>query len=179
MFTPISICVRLIAAIQDVIGSNFTNIKPWAVVGKATDVESEITLMLSDGTGPAFAELKVACSADTHEPPVRHITVSAHMRQTETPDKNIDMISVEEIVNNYRKLAINVIAGMLLQPSREGISYTKTLEVRFTLLHEKVDIDVLSGRTYDFEMGVANKAIPYIEALVHIKEQLSLLSIKK
>ena len=173
MFAPSSICVRLTATIQNEIGSNFSGLKPWAIVDKFAETESKITLMLSNSTGPAFAELNIVCSVDTHEPAIRHIDISGRMRHAEGPDKNFDNISAEQLVYNYRNLGINVVTGTLCQPAKESnVTNTRTLEVRFTLLHTKINIDELSGRTYEFEVEIAKKAIPYIRAINDIKEQL-------
>ncbi len=173
MFKPSSICVRLTAAIQDEIGNNFSNLKPWAIVDKYTDNESKIMLMLSNKTGHAFAELDIVCSIDTHEPTIRHIDITGRMRHADGPNNNFDNVAAEQLVHNYRNLGINVVTGTLCQPDKEAkVTKTRTMEVRFTLLHTKINIDELSGRTYEFEVDIAKKAVPYIRAINDIKEQL-------
>lgn len=174
MFKPISICTRLTAALQYRIALDFTNIKPWAIVEKDRETEAEVTYMLSSGTGLAFAELKIGCSVDTHDPKIRHIDISAKMRHAEGPNKNFDNVSAEELMEKYRKLGINVIAGMSNQTAKESVTRIRTLEVRFTIFHGKIMVDDLSGRTYEFEMDIAKKAIPYIRALEDINEKMSL-----
>jgi hypothetical protein len=174
MFTPISICVRLTAAIQDAIGSNFLGIKPWAIVEKHTDTEAEIMYMLSNNTKWAFAELRINCSTDMHEPNFRHVNISAKMRQIEGPNKNFDDFLIEELMDKYKKLRINVVTGTLNYPrTNSKVAKTRTLEIRFTIHHERVNIDDLSGRTYEYETEIARKALPYVRALEDINEQLS------
>lgn len=174
MFTPISICVRLVAAIQSKLSSNFIDLKPWAIVEKNTEIEAEITYMLSNYSKLAFAELKINCSAESHESNFRYVNISAKMRHVEKLNRKFDDEIIEEFIEKYKKLGINVITGTLNYPQHESkIAKTRTLEIRFTIYQEKINIDDLSGRTYEFETEVADKVIPYVRALEDINEKLS------